>query len=231
MSESVILWIGSLTRWRHRLFWHCCWCSARGYISPISVHNLPRLRTTNVDRSNERKLLYIKKGKKQTITRTNYYGRRLSRWHSAFSKYTCSSWILTNCLEQAACGIGIHLNADKTKYTCFNQKGDIFTVNGGSLKLVDKFTYLGSSISSTENDINMRLAKVWTVISRLSIIWKSDLSNKIKCNIIQVAVVSILLYGCTTLTLTKCIEKKRDGNCPRMIWAIVNQFGKQHPTK
>ena len=49
-----------------------------------------------------------------------------------------------------------------------------------SLKLVDKFVYLGSSISSTESDINMRLAKTWTAIDRLSIIWKSDLSNKIK---------------------------------------------------
>ena len=37
---------------------------------------------------------------------------------------------------------------------------EISTLNVGSLKVVDKkFTYLGSSISSTENDISMRLAK------------------------------------------------------------------------
>ena len=40
--------------------------------------------------------------------------------------------------------------------------------------------YLGSSVSSTESDINMRLVKSWTPIDRLSIIWKSDLSDKIK---------------------------------------------------
>ena len=34
--------------------------------------------------------------------------------------------------------------------------------------------YLGSSVSSTERDINMRLAKAWTATDRLSIIWKSD---------------------------------------------------------
>ena len=56
---------------------------------------------------------------------------------------------------------------------CFNQ-------NGSSLKLVDKFTYLGSSVSSTENDNNTRQAKAWTAIDMLSIIWKSDLSDKIK---------------------------------------------------
>ena len=67
-------------------------------------------------------------------------------------------------LEQAAGGIGLYVNADKTEFMCFNQKGYISTLNGRSLKLVDKFTYLGSSVSSTENDINTWLAKVWTAI-------------------------------------------------------------------
>ena len=43
-------------------------------------------------------------------------------------------------MERAAAGIGLHLNAHKTEYTCFNQRGDISTQNGSSLKLVDKFT-------------------------------------------------------------------------------------------
>ena len=42
------------------------------------------------------------------------------------------------------------------------------------------FTDHGSSFSSNENDINMRLAMVWTAIDRLPIIWKSDLTDKIK---------------------------------------------------
>ena len=46
-----------------------------------------------------------------------------------------------------------------------------------------EFTYLGNSVSSTENDTNMRLATPWTAIDKLSIIWKSNLSDKIKCNI------------------------------------------------
>ena len=37
--------------------------------------------------------------------------------------------------------------------------GDISTLDGSSLKLVDKFTYLGNSVSSTEKDIDMRLTK------------------------------------------------------------------------
>ena len=38
----------------NRLLRHCCWSSAMGYISTISVYNLPRLRTLNVDRSNKK---------------------------------------------------------------------------------------------------------------------------------------------------------------------------------
>ena len=33
------------------------------------------------------------------------------------------------------------VNVDKMKYMCFNQKGDISTLNGGSLKSRNKFTY------------------------------------------------------------------------------------------
>ena len=87
---------------------------------------------------------------------------------------------LLHSLEQAAAGISLHVNADKREYMCFNQRGNISTLNGSSLKLVDKFTYLGSSVSSTETDIKLQLAKVWTTIDRLLVIWKSDLTNKIK---------------------------------------------------
>ena len=91
---------------------------------------------------------------------------------------------------------------------CFHQTGDISTLNGSSLKLVDKFTDLGSSVSSTKTGIDTRLAKAWTTINRLLVIWKSDLTDKMKRSFFQAAVVSILLYECTTRTLTKLMEKK-----------------------
>ena len=116
------------------------------------------------------------------------------------------------------------------EYMCYNQTGDIFTLDGTPLKLVDKFTYLGSSVVSTEKDINTRLTKAWTAINRLSIIWKSDLIDKIKRSFFQAAVASILLYGCTTWTLTKRLETKLDGNYTRMLRAILNKSWRQHPT-
>ena len=100
---------------------------------------------------------------------------------------------LLHCLEQAAGSIDLHVNVDKTEYICFNQKGDISTLNGASLKLVNKFTYLGSSISSTKNDIDVRLAKAWTAINTLLMIWKSNLSDRIKRNFFQAVIMSHLI--------------------------------------
>ena len=42
---------------------------------------------------------------------------------------------------------------------------------------------------------------------------------------------SILLYRCTTWTLAKRIEKKLDSNYERVLWAKLNKFWMQHPTK
>ena len=47
----------------------------------------------------------------------------------------------------------------------------------------------------------------------------------------QAAVASILLYRCTTWTLTKRLEKKLDGNYTRMLRAILNKSWRQHPTR
>ena len=117
-----------------------------------------------------------------------------------------------------------NLSANRLLVTLFlNKTGDISTLDGTSLKLVDKFTYLGSS--------DTRLTKAWKAIDRLSIIWKSDLTNKMKRSFFQAAVMSILLYGCTPWTLTKRLKKKLDGNYTRMLRAILNKSWRQQPQK
>ena len=131
---------------------------------------------------------------------------------------------LLHSLERAAANIGLYVNAHKTEYMCYNQTGDISTLEGTPLKLVDKFTYQGSSVESTEKDIETRLAKAWTAINRLSIIWKSDLTDKMKRSFFQAAVTSILLYGCTTWTLTKR-QLHKNASCN------LKQVLRQHPTR
>ena len=68
------------------------------------------------------------------------------------SIYLCKSFYLSIYLSQFI------------PYLSILYRGDFSTRKGDPLKLVDKFTYLGSSVSSTEDDINTRLAKAWTAI-------------------------------------------------------------------
>ena len=42
------------------------------------------------------------------------------------------------------------------------------------------YFYSLNSVSSTEKDIDTRLTKAWTAIDRVSIIWKSGLTDKMK---------------------------------------------------
>ena len=77
---------------------------------------------------------------------------------------------------------------NKKSLILFFQAGNISTLDRTSLKLVDKFTYQGSSVSSTEKDIDTRLTKAWTAIDKLSVIRKSDLTDKMKRSFFQGAV-------------------------------------------
>ena len=113
---------------------------------------------------------------------------------------------LLHSLLQTAGGIGFHVNTDKMEYMCFNQKRAICTLNSDSLKLMNK-------------------------LNHQSIIWKSDLYDKIKWNFFHAVVVSVLQYRCTIQMLNKHIKKKLDGNCTRMLRAISNKSWQQHPLK
>ena len=128
--------------------------------------------------------------KENGFTLAKERSRRYSSWKIIDMDYTEDIALLVNTpvqakvlqyiLEQAAGGLSLHVNANKTEFMCFNQRGVISTINGRSLRFVDIFTYLRSSIISTENDINMQLVKAWTAINKLSAIWKLDLSDKTK---------------------------------------------------
>ena len=186
---------------------------------------------TSIDKIKENGFKLTKKRSRRypakTITNADYANDIVSLANAPAQAET-----LLHSLERTAAVISLHVNAHKTEYMCFNQTGDISTLNSTETqKLVDKFTYLGSSVSLTKKDIDTRLTKAWTAIDRLSVIWKSDLTDKMKRSFFQAVIVSILLYGCTTWTLTKQLEKKLDGDYTRMLRAILNRSWRQHPTK
>ena len=109
----------------------------------------------------------------------------------------------------------------------FNQDSTIASLNSKPMKLDDQFKYLGSNISSTKNEVNLRTRKAWSAIDRLLRIWKPDFPDEFSPTV----VVSVLLYGCTILyALTKRFEKRLDGNYILLL-AVWNKSWKQRPTK
>ena len=119
----------------------------------IFVHNLPRLRTLNIDRSNERKWLYTKKARSRLKLAQTNMAANYADGIVPLANAPTQAESLLHCLEQAAGDISLHVNADM----CFNQNEGV-TLDGSSQKYVNNFTYFGSSVSSTENNIKMELA-------------------------------------------------------------------------
>ena len=75
---------------------------------------------------------------------------------------------------------------------CFNQSGNIATLSGDSLKLVDKFNYLKSSISSMKNGMSMQLVKAWTAIGYIKV---RPIQKKKKRNFFQeAALITLWMY-------------------------------------
>ena len=142
----------------------------------------------------------------------NYPLKTLCVFHVCMLSYSRISWNLSLSLSLY---IYIYI------YTNFIEHNRHF--QSGSVRI----SVLLLSYSAGET----RLTKAWTAINRLSIIWKSDLTDKMKRSFFQAAVTSILLYGCTTWMLTKRLEKKLDGNYTRMLRAILNKSWQQHHTR
>ena len=64
-----------------------------------------------------------------------YNQNTIDRWKKAIqANTTAQAKALLHSLERAAAGIGLHVNADKTEYMYFNQRGDISTMKRGLLK-------------------------------------------------------------------------------------------------
>ena len=114
--------------------------------------------------------------------------------------------LLLNSLPKYISSNSVTEKIEQKSFTHFWTEGFISIQSCKLPTLIDQFTYLGSNISSTESDVNICLVKSWTHIDNLSILCKSDLSNKIKWDFFQTVAVSILLYGWTPWTLTKNLE-------------------------
>ena len=135
-------------------------------------------------------------------------------------------------LEKEAAKIGLHLNVPKTEVMTFNQEEDKIIVarDGREIKVVFDFKYLGCYVDNSAQDIKVRKALAWSACHKMQKIWKSSLPKKIKIRLFTATVESILLYGCSTWTLTKAMEKSLDRTYTRMLGMALNVSWKEHMT-
>ena len=91
---------------------------------------------TSIDKMKENSFELIKKRSRR------YHAKTITDAHYAddiviLANVPAQAETLLHSLERVARGIGLHVNAHKSEYMCLHQTGDISTLNGSSLKLVD----------------------------------------------------------------------------------------------
>ena len=117
-----------------------------------------------------------------------------------------------------AADLGLTMNVNKTKGMIVGRNlnesdMDPVQVEGGSLEIVDRFTYLGAEICR-EGEVTTRIAKAARAFGcvRKSMFFDKVLSVATKRHVYRAAVLSVLLYGAETWAL-KAKEARKLTSC------------------
>jgi hypothetical protein len=118
---------------------------------------------------------------------------------------------------------------EKTKLLRLYSKDDRHLIlEGRSIEDVDKFTYLGATMSTEgggEEDIQERLKKARAVFRNLNKTWKSSVfSRNTKIRIFNTVVKPTLLYGCETWKMTEGNNKMIDYFQTKCLGRILGVF-------
>ena len=120
---------------------------------------------------------------------------------------------LCDCFATAARRFGLIISIKKTEALFQPAPGNMYippaiTIDGQLLNAVENFKYLGSIVSkdaSLDAEITARIAKATAAFGRLSKrLWTNNgIQLYTKIDVYKAAVLTSLLYGCETWTLTK----------------------------
>ena len=121
---------------------------------------------------------------------------------------------LTDRLVDRARAYGMEVSSEKSK-TMVNSNNDVhatITMNGEKLEEVEAFKYLGATLTKdgrSTTEVRIRLATATSAMANLGRIWKSkSISFPTKLKLYRSLVLSILLYGCESWTLSAELEKR-----------------------
>ena len=107
----------------------------------------------------------------------------------------------------------LNTNSGETVVMKLNaNSGTKIQLEGGDTEEVEKFLYLGATVTATGGageNIKARLGKARAVFCNLKNIWRSSqLSINTRLRILKSSVLAVLLYGCETLRMIKSDETK-----------------------
>ena len=137
---------------------------------------------------------------------------------------------LLDCFSSACHEFSLTISIKKTVVMVQNAPcPPVITVNGSSLAVVDRFTYLGSTVThnlSLDIEINIRIGRAASVMSKLKLrVWENkNLSIQTKLRVYEACVLGTLLYGSETWTTYAVQEAKLNAfhmRCLRRILGIT----------
>jgi len=143
---------------------------------------------------------------------------------------------MTTKLGEQSAQVGLNISQEKTKAMGITQRSlpQPIVVAQWNIEYVERFTYLGSVISSVgdvEADINTRLAKAAAVFWRLDNVWRSSLlSLKIKLYLYTSLIVSTAIFASETWKSTAIICQQPDVFHQCNLWKILGITWKDHVT-
>uniref|UniRef100_A0A3Q0QZY3 Reverse transcriptase domain-containing protein n=1 Tax=Amphilophus citrinellus TaxID=61819 RepID=A0A3Q0QZY3_AMPCI len=119
---------------------------------------------------------------------------------------------MTTSLNGGASKVGLRISTDKTKVmrVGYAAVGPPITIGQSRIEEVQKFTYLGSSITSdsdADHDVACRIGKAGAVFRQLRPIW-TTISTVIKIRLLNTIVVSMAIYACETWKTNAKIERR-----------------------
>ena len=142
---------------------------------------------------------------------------------NAIQEMSCS-------LEVNAAKVGLRISSEKTKAMQIGNGGQLnqIIVNGIPVENVNRFTYLGSKLSSdgqVEADINTRMGLASATFMKMHSIWRSsNIKRKLKIKLFQALILPICLYASETWKISIKTKKRLDAfqqRCLRKILKIT----------
>ena len=113
-------------------------------------------------------------------------------------------------LSENAAQVGLKINVDKTKLmTPLSTQNDIVLPDGSIIRQVDEFKYLGSMMSTSHADLNVRRGQAWSAFWSMKTLWRAkDVTLDLKIRIFKTTCLSILLYGSEAWSINKAMTSR-----------------------